>query len=122
MSHSRRCHTMPFPVLHTKAASLSAGTVLGAAATAVSSLHRQAKLPSNTDLLVGYRRCFSPEQTLPVPFLSALSVPPVRFSIPELSPFHSAVAAEAESGCQDPLLLFDSCFFFPLSVFYSQGS
>lgn len=82
MSHSRRCHTMPFPVLHTKAASLSAGTVLGAAATAVSSLHQQAKLLSSADLLMGYRRCFSPEQTLPVPFLSALWVPPVRFSIP----------------------------------------
>lgn len=54
MPHSRPCHPMLFtvlPVLQTKASSLSAGTELGAAATAVSSLQRRAKLLNNTDLL-----------------------------------------------------------------------
>ena len=39
MSHSRPCHPTLFTVLRTKARSLSAGTELGAAATAVSSLY-----------------------------------------------------------------------------------
>lgn len=61
-----------------------------------------------------YRRYFLPQQTLSVPFLpslSALSVPPVRVTIPSLSLFHSAVAAKAERSCQHTLLFFDSCFF-----------
>lgn len=122
-SHSRRCHTMSFPVPHTKAASLSAGTVLGAAATAVSSLHQQAKLPSNTDLLVGYRRCFSPEQTLLVPSLLCPLCAPLGFQflswVRFILPWQPRLRAAARTLFFSLILVF-----FPpsLSVFYSRGS
>lgn len=71
MSHSRPCHPMLLtvpPVLQTKASSLSAGTELGAAATAVSSLHWQAELLNNTDLLRNTDAIFFPNRPSPFHF------------------------------------------------------
>ncbi len=76
-SHSRPCHPMLFavpPVLQTKASSLSAGTELGAAATAISSLYWQAELLNTTDLLRNTDTIFFPNR--PAPFhVSHLCLP-----------------------------------------------
>ena len=76
--------TVP-PVRQTKGRSLSAGTELGAAATAVSSLYWQSpELLNNTDLLGEYRHCVFFPATDPLPSispLSALCVPPVRVAV-----------------------------------------
>lgn len=76
---------------------LSAGTGLGAAATAVSSLEQQAKLLSNVDLPRNTDAVFLLNRPSPVLFHAALSVPSVRF-------FSLPWWQNAERGCQDPLL------------------
>lgn len=104
MSHSRPCHPMLFtvpPVLQTKASSLSAGTKLGAAATAVSSLYWQGPSFSTTLIYWGIQTLFSPQQTVSLPFLpslSALPVPPVRVILSELSLFDSATKQRTDGA------------------------
>lgn len=118
MSHSRPCHPMLFtvpPVLQTKASSLSAGTELSAAATAISLLYWRARTSQQHWFTGEYRHYFLPLSLLFLPSLSALSVPPVRVTFLSwvcLTLPWQQRQSEAASTLSFSLILFFFIFFF----------